>query len=452
MRISKLALDHFRSWSEVVLDFGPGVTILQGHNGLGKTNIVEAIEVLSTGVSHRTSSSLPLVQRGQKAATIRANAEHSDRTVTYELTIRAKGANRARINGGPSLYMREVVGQVPSVMFSPNDQRLVSGDPAARRRFLDQAASQLMPGYSRVLQDFQHVGRQRAALLKSLGSTEFIDNSARDAALAGLEVWTGQFIQIGLQLTQARRKLIERLHDPFTTIYTQLAGSSEHVELVYEPSFDEIFVESDPAAAISRHFQRLYAGETARGVNLIGPQRDDFVVQLNGMDAREFASNGEMWTISLALKMALVSLLTESHGYSPIVILDDVFAQLDESRRSQILAFAAQQEQVIMTVAAASDVPEIGDLPVTIIDVEALAHKQLEAQQMLEQQLAQVKTAVQLSSKNSTEQASAKAQDATAQTASVTVQETSVTTQDASATVHDAVEGTQVPLGPHKGE
>ncbi|EFA22419.1 DNA replication/repair protein RecF [Bifidobacterium gallicum] len=374
MRITRLALDHFRSWNEVVLDFPSGITMLQGHNGLGKTNLVEAIEVLSTGSSHRTSSSLPLVQRGQQTATIRANVQHQDRTATYEATIRAKGANRARINSGSSLYLRDIVGQVPSVTFSPDDQRLVSGDPSARRRFLDQAGSQLVAGYAQLLQDVQHVGRQRAALLKSLGQHgEPVDTVSRNAALASLEVWTGQFISAGVALTRARQQLVQRLAEPFSLVYSQLAGPAEQARLTYEPSFDEVLTDADPAAALSRHFQRLYAGETSRGVNLIGPQRDDLSVQLNGMDAHEFASNGEMWAISLALKMALTRLLAEYHAYNPVVILDDVFAQLDESRRGQILSFAAEQDQVIMTVAAASDIPQLAGVPVNVVDVQQLA-------------------------------------------------------------------------------
>ncbi|NEG69985.1 DNA replication/repair protein RecF [Bifidobacterium choloepi] len=413
MHVSRLALDDFRSWRHVVVDFAPGVTILQGANGLGKTNLVEAIEVLSTGASHRTSSSLPLVARGCPAATIRANVVTDDGAgagndtgdstgadeTTYEVTIRAKGTNRARINGGPSLYMRDVVGQIPSVAFTPDDQRLVAGDPSSRRTFLNQACSLLVPGYQARLAEFTKIGKQRAALLKQLGRggnafggfgddsrgrvpDESSDNfsrfdPARDAALSGLEVWTGQFIEAGVELTRDRDRVLAQLAGPFTELYAMMAPDGGTASLAYEPSFDDVLLHpDDPDAAkagISRHFQRIYAGEVSRGINLIGPQRDDFALRLDGVPAREFASNGEMWTMALALKMALFELVEARDGVKPIVILDDVFAQLDETRRAQILAFAAAQDQVLITVAAASDIPGAASLgSATIIDVAAL--------------------------------------------------------------------------------
>ena len=178
MHISRLALDHYRSWDHCVLDFEPGINILQGSNGLGKTNIVEAVEVLSTGSSHRTSSSLPLVEKGHPSATVRANVEDAGEQRTYEITIAARGANRARVDGGKSQYMRDIVGLVPSVSFTPEDQRLVSGDPATRRNFLNQAASLLLPRYAQSLQQFTHVAKQRAALLKQLSDGSGIDRKS----------------------------------------------------------------------------------------------------------------------------------------------------------------------------------------------------------------------------------------------------------------------------------
>lgn len=372
MVVSRLALDHFRSWDHCLLDLAPGVTILQGANGLGKTNIVEALEVLATGSSHRATSSLPLVQRGHTQATIRANVsdEPDKPPTTIEATIRAKGANRARINGGSSRYMRDIAGMIPLVAFTPDDQRLVAGDPGARRQFMNQTASMLMRGYADQLQRFTHVAKQRAALLKQLGAAERGFDAYRDTALTGLEIWTGQYIELGLQLTRARIDLVERLQRPFADLVARLSGAGEQASLLYEPSFAEVLNGDDPAARISQHFQRLYAGEVARGQNLIGPQRDELVVQLNGMPAREFASNGEMWTLGLALKMAVYELLNQEYGAQPVVVLDDVFAQLDETRRAQILAFAQAQRQVIITVAAASDIPPIAGAHV--IDVHNL--------------------------------------------------------------------------------
>ena len=374
MHISRLALDHYRSWEHCVIDFEPGINILQGSNGLGKTNIVEAVEVLSTGSSHRTSSSLPLIEKGYPSATIRANVEGTDGQRSYEITIAARGANRARVDGGKSQYMRDIIGTVPSVSFTPEDQRLVSGDPATRRNFLNQAASLLLHRYMQSLQQFAHIAKQRAALLKQLSDGSGIDSEyGRQAVLSGLEVWTGQFIEIGMQVTRDRNEVIGRLREPFSRIYKALAGASEAADLLYEPSFDEVMLYDEPAAEISRHFQRIYPGEVARGQNLIGPQRDDLTLLLNDMPAREFASNGEMWTMALALKMALYEVVSAQWDTKPIVILDDVFAQLDESRRGQILDFAKRQDQVLITVAAASDIPQGG---AHVIDVAALRRAQ----------------------------------------------------------------------------
>lgn len=365
MYISRLALDHFRSWNQVVVDFTPGVNVLYGANGLGKTNLVEAVEVLSTGGSHRVNSSLPLVERGYGKATIRVNANTAE-TTTYEVTIAARGANRARVNSGPSQYLRDVVGLVPSVSFTPEDQRLVSADPATRRGFLNQSAGMLIPGYTGRLQRFTQIARQRAALLKQLGQQE----GSADAVLSGLEVWTGQFIEAGVALTRMRNEVMGILATPFSDIYARLASGRGKAEIVYEPSFAEVRDCDTPELNISEHFQRLYPGEVSRGMNLIGPQRDDFSVLLDGEPARDFASNGEMWTMALSLKMALFEAIAESRGIRPIVILDDVFAQLDESRRRQILDFANDQDQVLVTAAAASDIPQ--DDRANIIDVASL--------------------------------------------------------------------------------
>lgn len=388
MYISRLALDHYRSWSQVVVDFVPGVNLIIGNNGLGKTNIVEAVEVLSTGSSHRTSSTLPLIERGQTTATIRANVvdvagEHgtddqdqstvTEHVTTYEASIHARGANRARVNSGSSMYLRDIIGQIPSVSFTPEDQRLISGDPAARRTFLNQAGALIEPGYLAALQQFTRIGKQRATLLKQLGANQNAGQPV-DAVLSGLEIWTGQFIEAGIAITRMRRHLIALLAEPFARIYRDLAGETEQVSLGYLPSFDEVLLFDEPHQAISEHFQRIYPGEVARGVNLIGPQRDDLSFELFDMPAKEFASNGEMWTMALALKMALFQVIQDRLGTRPIVILDDVFAQLDDSRRAQILDFAARQDQTLITVAAEGDAPEAATREgrAHVIDVAAL--------------------------------------------------------------------------------
>lgn len=406
MYVSKLALDHFRSWSNCVLDFSPKINILLGSNGLGKTNIVESLEVISTGTSHRVSSLMPLIEINHNCATIRANVKDFNNTfnsntldssndldeTTFELSINLKGANRARINGKKSLYMKDIVGLVPCVSFTPRDQNLIVSDPTVRRTFIDQAGALLIPNYLPILQEYNHIAKQRSALLKSL-SNNYSPNSMNNYnTVSDLEVWTAKFIETGIILTKLRKQIIELLNNVFSNIVKHLSNSSNFASIEYNPSFSEInfsennfeddFEENNDNSirlAISEHFQRIYNGEVARGYNLIGPHRDDFTILLNNYNAKEFASNGESWTLALALKIALFKSLEKKNGKKPIVILDDVFAQLDESRRKQILEFAKNQDQVFITVASLSDIPKDKSvLENSIIDVSKIAKNQNE--------------------------------------------------------------------------
>ncbi|WP_421778695.1 DNA replication and repair protein RecF [Gardnerella sp. DNF01144] len=405
MYVSKLALDHFRSWSSCVLDFSPKMNVLVGSNGLGKTNVVESLEVISTGTSHRVSSLTPLIEINHNCATIRANVKDFSNTcnintldgsdnldnldeTTFELSINLKGANRARINGKKSLYMKDIVGLVPCVSFTPRDQNLIVSDPTVRRTFIDQAGALLIPNYLPILQEYNHIAKQRSALLKSL-SNNYSPNSMNNYnTVSDLEVWTAKFIETGIILTKLRKQIIELLNNVFSNIVKHLSNSSNFASIEYNPSFSEIdFSENDfeenndnsIRLAISEHFQRIYNGEVARGYNLIGPHRDDFTILLNNYNAKEFASNGESWTLALALKMALFKSLEKKNGKKPIVILDDVFAQLDEFRRKQILEFAKNQDQVFITVASLSDIPKDKSvLENSIIDVSKIAKDQNE--------------------------------------------------------------------------
>lgn len=400
MYVSKLALNHFRSWSSCVLDFSPKMNVLVGSNGLGKTNIVESLEVISTGTSHRVSSLTPLIEINHNCATIRANVKDFSNTcnintldgsdnldnldeTTFELSINLKGANRARINGKKSLYIKDIVGLIPCVSFTPRDQNLIVSDPAVRRTFIDQAGALLIPNYLPILQEYNHIAKQRSALLKNL-SNNYSPNSMNNYnTVSDLEVWTAKFIETGIILTKLRKKIIELLNNVFSNIVKQLSNSSNFALIEYNPSFSEIdFEENNDNSirlAISEHFQRIYNGEVARGYNLIGPHRDDFTILINNYNAKEFASNGESWTLALALKMALFKSLEKKNGKKPIVILDDVFAQLDEFRRKQILEFAKNQDQVFITVASLSDIPKDKSvLENSIIDVSKIAKDQNE--------------------------------------------------------------------------
>ena len=443
--VSRLALDRFRSWSRTVVDFEPGVNVLYGRNGIGKTNLVEALEFLSVGSSPRTSAAKYLVQHGQTNAVIRANAAETRNGCarglagadsawahTLQVTIPVRGAVRSRVDSGPSKYFRDIAGMVRVVAFGPQDQQLASGDPAGRRRFLDQSATLMFPEYYAALQRFRQTARQRAAVLRGLGeaglgfaggSTGVSSGSAgpagmepvgRRMAMAELEAWTSQFIDAGMAVTRMRAAVADRFNGLFARTYAGFAGGGRaDARLKYRPSFAEA-LESGPTEAkqrIAQHFQRIYPGEVSRETNLIGPQRDEMLVVLDGEPAREFASNGELWAIGLAMRLAQfqylsgnvprettsMGALAETAGAlvsdvparpaggarddarpaensRPILVLDDVFAQLDESRRERILDFAGHQGQVFLTVAAKGDVPSESGWHG--IDVEKYAERQ----------------------------------------------------------------------------
>lgn len=435
-RVTRLALDHFRSWSSTVVDFGPALNVLVGNNGIGKTNLVEAVEFLASGSSHRASAPKYLVQHGQPHAVIRANISVDDPVSepastsastssepierTIEATIPVRGAVRSRVNSGPSRYFRQIVGMVKAVLFSPHDQQLVTGDPAGRRAFLDQTATMMYPGYYELRQSFRQIARQRGIVLKRLSrlyGQEMAEQQAqpdsmaqpvssvdRQMMLAELETWTSQFIDTGMQITRVRNKVINRLADPFTRICARLSDKTDQACLTYEPSFTEVISVQESESRddqdshsdqdgqvnvsentevkkqIAQHFQRIFPGEQARGISLIGPQRDDFLFSLDDVPAREFASNGEMWTMALALRMAQFECL-KADGLAPVLILDDVFAQLDEERRRRIMQFACEQGQTLITVAAKSDIPEseVDSQSVRVIDVAHLVQAEEES-------------------------------------------------------------------------
>ena len=401
MYISRIALDLFRSWKHIIFDCKPGINVIYGNNGLGKTNIVESLEVVGTGISHRTSLTLPLINRGNKTATIRLNVYNNQKNqnnqnknnneqstdeqiaenqTTYEVTLNLKGTNRARINDGKSLYMRDIIGSLPVVSFTPRDQSLIIGDPTIRRTFIDQAGALLLPNYVQTLQEFKHIAKQRAALLKNIRESTFNNQSN---SLSGLEIWTGKFIEIGINLTKLRQQTISILNKYFIQIFNSLTENKDCAELKYLPSFEEVFINknaensSEILALLSEHFQRIYLGELSRGCNLIGPHRDDIIFMLNNMPAKDFASNGESWTLAVAAKMALCKALEEKNNSKPIIILDDVFAQLDENRRKQILNFSKDQGQVFITTSSLNDIPEDDEIKENnLINIEKIAENQ----------------------------------------------------------------------------
>lgn len=364
MHVTHLALTDFRSYGSLELLLAPGVTTFTGANGQGKTNLVEAITYVSTLGSHRVAGDAPLVRRGAERAAVRCRVERGGRGALVELEIVPGRANRARLNRSAVARPRDVLGILSTVLFAPEDLALVKGDPGERRRFLDDLLVARTPRFVAVRSEYERVLKQRSALLKTAGA-------ARRAGSAGdlrtLDVWDGQLAQHGAELLQARLALVEDLRPRVATAYAAVAGTDGGTDggtgLAYRPSFP---LPSPPSAgqpgraaladAMLTELARVRGQEIIRGVTLVGPHRDDLELAINGLATRGYASHGESWSFALALRLASFELLTDD-GREPVLLLDDVFAELDTSRRDRLAALIAPAEQVLITAAVDADVP-----------------------------------------------------------------------------------------------
>ena len=336
-----------------------------GRNGQGKTNVVEAIDYLSRLASHRVSSDAPLVRHGAEQAVVRAAVVKEGRTATLEVELNPGRANRARINRAPLGRAREIVGLVRTVVFSPEDLALVKGDPSERRTFLDDLLVLRTPRLAGVRSDYDRVLRQRNTLLKQ-GRPGPGSAQRREGVLATLDVWDGQLARAGAELLAARLELVEALRPYVGTSYEAVArgASRDDAGLEYRPSFALPGDPTPEAAALEAAFLEALTerrgDELDRGLSLVGPHRDELLLTLsNGetrLPVRGYASHGESWSFALALRLAAYDLL-RSDGDDPILILDDVFAELDTQRRDQLAALVAGAEQVLVTAAVGADVP-----------------------------------------------------------------------------------------------
>lgn len=386
MFVRRLRLQDFRSWGVFDLALQPGVTVFSGPNGHGKTNLLEAVQYLSTLSSHRVAHDQPLIRFGAQSAFVSATAINAGRELTVDVTLNAGRANRARIGGSPAERGRDVLGVVQSVMFSPEDLSLVRGDPGGRRRFLDELMTVRRPSLAGVRADYEKVLRQRSALLKSSG--EAIRRGSRSSegasALATLEVWDRYLAAYGAQIIAARLDLVSELAAHVSGAYESISPESHSAGIRYRSSLDEHFPEDlrnvdasgdrgasgDTGGAASPEgiagrleeamgaaLERVRDKELARGVCLVGPHRDDLELRLGEHPVKGYASHGESWSFALALRLAALTLL-RTDGTDPILMLDDVFAELDRRRRSALAAVAAETEQVLVTAAVDEDVPQ----------------------------------------------------------------------------------------------
>jgi DNA replication and repair protein RecF len=358
--VAHLSLHDFRSYATAEVALEPGVTSFIGRNGQGKTNLVEAIDYLSRLSSHRVATDAPLVRHGAEQAVVRAAVVKEGRTAVLEVELNPGRANRARVNKSALPRTRDLVGLVRTVIFSPEDLTLVKGDPSDRRRFLDDLVVLRTPRLAGARADYDRVLKQRNSLLKTAGLAR---GSARDAALGTLAVWDEQLARHGAELLEARLALVDDLRPYVGKAYETVArgASRDDAEIEYKSS---VPLERPLDAAILAEVERRRKDELDRGISLVGPHRDELLLWLghgtedktSRLPVKGYASHGESWSFALALRLASYDLL-RSDGDDPILILDDVFAELDSERRAQLADLVAGAEQVLVTAAVPEDVP-----------------------------------------------------------------------------------------------
>ena len=371
MRVTHLSLTDFRNYESAEVELAAGPNLFVGSNGQGKTNLVESLVFLSTGASHRTPIDAAMIRQDSAAAVVRVRLEHDGRAVLLELQLNRSSANKAMVNRTSS-RPRELVRYLSTVLFAPEDLALVRGEPAVRRRMLDTVLVQRTPRLAGVLADYDRVLKQRNTLLKSARAS-----GVRGSALSTLDVWDERLVTLGSEIIDERSALIDELREPVRAAYRSVAGDDREPRLVPLLSVDRATPGDDDDSAsrqgdaggtiepgstrdrFAAAVARLRPRELDRGVTLVGPHRDDVSFQLNGLPAKGYASHGESWSFALSLRLASAQLLREhSSAGDPVLILDDVFAELDQKRRARLAASVHDFEQVLVTSAVLDDVPD----------------------------------------------------------------------------------------------
>ncbi|ATL64862.1 DNA replication/repair protein RecF [Nocardia terpenica] len=366
MYVRALTLRDFRSWDQAELELPPGRTVFLGANGNGKTNLVEALGYLSTLGSHRVSTDAPLIRMGAQRARVGATVVNTGRELRIDIELNQGSANRAQINRSPVRRPREILGILQTVLFAPEDLALVRGDPSERRRFLDELCTARLPRLAGVRSDYDRVLRQRSALLKTAGR-QARSRTGSAAELSTLDVWDGHLAAHGAELLAQRLRLVHDLSPFLQQSYRSIAPESRTAAIGYRSGYlppEFLTPEREPAAddvavleaMLLRELAAARGRELERGVCLVGPHRDDLDLMLGSAPAKGFASHGESWSFALALRLGAFELL-RSVGTDPVLLLDDVFAELDRRRRAALAAVAATAEQVLITAAVPEDVP-----------------------------------------------------------------------------------------------
>ncbi len=384
MLIKHISLANFRNYENADVSFSPGVNLLVGPNGQGKTNLVEAIRYLSTLSSHRVAGYLPLIRHAQpeiEQAVIRVLANHDGRDALLEVELNRSSPNRARINKANATRLRDILGYVNTVTFAPEDLDIVKKDPSNRRAFIDELLVQVSPRFAGVFTDYERVLRQRNTLLRTARQT-----SAKGTALSTLDAWDESLVKFGAEIVAARVALVDRLRPMLTEAYQSIAIANNEPRILTKSSLvGATLVDEDDTGALENiessdvvEVEELFRAKLAqirqneldRGITMVGPHRDDLVLMLSDLPAKGYASHGESWSFALGLRLASISLLrSETRSGDPILILDDVFAELDAGRRSRLAELVANNEQVIITAAVGEDVP--AELKARVFEVAA---------------------------------------------------------------------------------
>jgi DNA replication and repair protein RecF len=407
VHLTRLALTDFRCYQAADIEFEPGVTTFTGPNGAGKTNLIEAAGYVATFGSHRVSADGAMVRAGADRAILRAAVTSAARDSLVEIELNPSRANRVRLNRVALSKPRDALGALRCVLFAPEDLAIVKGDPDQRRRYLDELLVASRPRYAAVRSDYERVLKQRTALLKSARATG-------RGQPAGLEIWDEQLITKGAELTAGRLRLLAGLRPLMTAAYADVSADPRGVSMTYRlgsgsrsipalaaapgtPALgtaagtalaatpgraggqarvtapagpgglsgpdapghareQTAAIVAELAESIRAGIERVRRAELERGVCLIGPHRDELELRIGELPARGYASHGESWSLALALRLAAFGLL-RSDGEDPVLMLDDVFAELDVGRRDRLAELASAAEQVLVTAAVPADVP-----------------------------------------------------------------------------------------------
>lgn len=367
MHVSSLSLRDFRCYTALDLAWDPGVTVLLGANGQGKTNLVEAVHYLATTSSHRVATDAPLIRSGCGRALLAARVRSHERSLTVEVDVNAGAANAARVNRSPVRSTREVLGLLQVVLFAPEDLSIVKGDPSERRRFVDQLLVQRRPRLAGVRADYERVLKQRTALLRSASAVRR-QRGGTALDLGTLEVWDRHLATTGAELVAGRVSLLSELDDHLAQVYAALAPGSASARAEYRSSVAGYGVAEQRVASagadavawtdlLTEALALARSAEVERGLCLVGPHRDDVALWLGDLPARGYASQGESWSLALALRLSSFEVLLGDSDSPPVLMLDDVFAELDSRRRDHLVERMGDADQVIVTAAVAADVP-----------------------------------------------------------------------------------------------